>query len=197
VAKSKKNKSSDPTILNPVDRRHPGTVNAVIETPGGSRNKFKYDETLGFYALSGVLPEGMVFPHAFGFVPRTRAADGDPEDILIMMDEPPFTGCVVPTRLLGVMEAEQTEKGKTEPNDRLLAVAAHSRDYSEAKSLSDLNSNMLKEIEKFFITYNTEKGKKFRVLGDEGTGADLEIDSEKPSIAPFLGEFVRAAQFEP
>jgi inorganic pyrophosphatase len=136
VARSKKNKNSDPTRLNPIDRRHPGTVNAVIETPGGSRNKFKYEETLGFYALSGVLPEGMVFPHAFGFVPRTRAANGDPEDILIIMliimimDEPTFTGCVVPARLLGVMEAEQTEKGKTERNDRLIAVAAHSRDDS-------------------------------------------------------------------
>jgi len=60
----------------------------------------------------------MVFPHAFGFVPRTQAADGDPEDILILMDEPTFTGCVIQTRLLGVMEAEQTEDGKTERNDR-------------------------------------------------------------------------------
>lgn len=175
MAKSKKNKSSNPTRLNPIDRRHPGTVNAVIETPGGSRNKFKFDETLGFYALAGVLPEGMVFPHAFGFVPRTRAADGDPEDILIIMDEPTFTGCVVPTRLLGVMEAEQTEKGKTERNDRLIAVAAHSRDYSEAKSLNDLNSNMLKEIEQFFITYNKEKGKKFKVLRMRGPGQALKL----------------------
>ena len=92
---------------------------AVIETPGGSLNKFKYDEDLGCYTLSGVLPEGMVFPHAFGFVPRTKAEDGDPEDILIIMDEPTFTGCVVPSRLIGVMEAEQTEDGKTERNDRV------------------------------------------------------------------------------
>src|SRR5438876_1279742 len=66
VAKSKQRKSVDPTRLPPFDRKNPGTIKAVIETPGGSRNKFKYDETLGFYALSGVLPEGMVFPHAFG-----------------------------------------------------------------------------------------------------------------------------------
>jgi inorganic pyrophosphatase len=147
----------------------------VIETPGGSRNKFKFDPDLGFYTLSGVLPEGMVFPHAFGFVPGTKAADGDPEDILIIMDEPTFTGCVVPTRLLGVLEAEQTEKGKTERNDRLIAVAAGSRDYSDAKSLDDLNSNMLKEIEQFFITYNKEKGKKFRVLGMRGPKHALKL----------------------
>jgi inorganic pyrophosphatase len=147
----------------------------VIETPGGSRNQFKYDETLGFYALSGVLPEGMVLPHAFGFVPGTKAADGDPEDILIIMDEPTFTGCEVPARLLGVMEAEQTEKGKTERNDRLLAVAAHSRDYSEAKSLSDLNRNMLKEIEQFLHHVQQRKGKQFRVLRMRGPAQALKL----------------------
>jgi inorganic pyrophosphatase len=164
VAKARKKNASNPTRLNPFGRKQPGVVMAVIETPGGSRNKFKYDEDLGFYTLSGVLPEGMVFPHAFGFVPNTQAADGDPEDILILMDEPTFTGGVVPTRIIGVMEAEQIEDGKSERNDRLIAVANHSRDYSDVKSLDDLNSNMLKQIEQFFITYNKEKGKKFKVL---------------------------------
>jgi inorganic pyrophosphatase len=175
VAKAKKKHTSNPTRLNPFARKLPGVVIAVIETPGGSRNKFKYDEDLGFYALSGVLPEGMVFPHAFGFVPGTQAADGDPEDILILMDEPTFTGCVVPTRLVGVMEAEQTEDGKTERNDRLIAVAHHSRDYSDVKSLDDLNSNMLKEIEQFFITYNKEKGKKFKVLRMRGPAQAMKM----------------------
>ena len=92
------------------------------------------------------------------------------------MDEPTFTGCVVTTRLLGVMEAEQTEQGKkTERNDRLIAVAAHSRDYSEMQNLDDLNSNMIKEIEQFFITYNKEKGKKFRVLRRRGPRQALKL----------------------
>ena len=167
-SRKKKKTTSDPIRLDPFDKAKPEIVKAVIETPGGSRNKFKYDEKTGFFALSGVLPEGMVFPHAFGFVPSTQAADGDPEDILILMDEPTFTGCVVPTRLIGVMEADQTEKGKTERNDRLIAVAAHSRDYSDVQSLNDLNPNMLKEIEQFFITYNKEKGKKFKVIRMDG-----------------------------
>ncbi|MEY2411936.1 MAG: inorganic pyrophosphatase [Acidobacteriaceae bacterium] len=76
----------------------------------GSRNKFKFDEKIGTYTLAGVLPQGMMFPHAFGFVRGTRAADGDPEDVMVVMDLPVFTGCVVPTRLLGVIEAEQTEE---------------------------------------------------------------------------------------
>jgi inorganic pyrophosphatase len=150
-------------------------VNAVIETPGGSRNKFKYDQKLGFFSLSGVLPEGMVFPHAFGFVPGTKAADGDPEDILIMMDEPTFTGCVVHTRLIGVIEAEQTEDGQKERNDRLIAVAANSRDYSEVRHLNDLNTNMINEIEQFFVNYNKERGKRFKVLGKRGPREALKL----------------------
>src|ERR1700758_2608373 len=165
----------DPTRLDPFTHKDAGVVNAVIETPGGSRNKFKYDEKIGFFSLSGVLPEGMVFPHAFGFVPRTRAADGEPEDVLIIMDEPTFTGCVVPARLIGVMEAEQTEDGHTNRNDRLIAVAANSRDFSEVKKLADLSRNMLKEIEQFFITYNKERRKKFRVLTTRGPRQALKL----------------------
>ena len=73
-SRKKKKTTSDPIRLDPFDKAKPEIVKAVIETPGGSRNKFKYDEKIGFFALSGVLPEGMVFPHAFGFVPSTRAA---------------------------------------------------------------------------------------------------------------------------
>jgi len=172
--RKRRRKTTNPTKINPfTDKNY--VVNAVIETPGGSRNKFKYDEKIGFFALSGVLPEGMVFPHAFGFIPGTKASDGDPEDILILMDEPTFSGCVVPSRLVGVMEAEQTEDGELERNDRVLAVAAHSRDYSEVRSLDDLNENVLKEIEQFFITYNKEKGKKFRVLQMRGPRQALKL----------------------
>jgi inorganic pyrophosphatase len=176
-AKNDGRRSNNPTKLNPFDRKNKKKriVNAVVETPGGSRNKFKYDEKLGYFALSGVLPEGMVFPHAFGFVPSTKAADGDPEDILILMDEPTFSGCVVPSRLIGVIEAEQTEDGDTERNDRLIGVAAHSRDYSEVKSFGDLNKNMLKEIEQFFVNYNKERGKKFRVLQMRGPQQALKL----------------------
>ena len=166
--KSKNN--ANPTRLRPINLENKEVINAVIETPMGSRNKFKFDEDTGLYKLSGVLPQGMMFPHAFGFVPRTRAADGDPEDVLVIMDEPTFTGCLVQTRLLGVIEAEQTERGQTKPrrNDRLIGVAAGSRDYSDFKSLDDLNDNMVKEIEQFFVNYNRERGKKFRVLGQKG-----------------------------
>src|SRR5215831_18001831 len=156
MAKSR-NKNGSPARIPAFADKKEGILNAVIETPSGSRNKFKFDEKLGCFALSGVLPEGMVFPHAFGFVRSTKAEDGDPEDILVIMDEPTFTGCVVQRRLVGVMEAKQTEDGETERNDRLIAVAAHSRDYSEIQKLDDLNKNMMKEIEQFFVNYNQER----------------------------------------
>jgi inorganic pyrophosphatase len=175
MAKRKGKKVSDPTRLSPFVENGDNLVNAVIETPAGSRNKFKYEPKVGLYALSGVLPEGMVFPHAFGFVPGTKAADGDPEDILILMDEPTFTGCLVRTRLIGVIEAEQTEGAQTDRNDRLIAVAANSRDYSHVRNLSNLNSNLIQEIEQFFVNYNRERGKKFKVLGQRGPRRALKL----------------------
>ena len=86
-----------------------GHVNAIIDTPKGSRNKFEYDQKLGIFKLGGALPLGTVFPFDFGYIPSTRAGDGDPLDILILMDDPAFTGCLVPAKLIGVIEAEQTE----------------------------------------------------------------------------------------
>src|SRR5215208_1072043 len=106
-------------------------LNVIIETPRGSRNKFNYDGGLGLFKLGGVLPAGAVFPFDFGFIPSTLGGDGDPLDVLVLMDEPAFTGCLVPSNLLGVIEAEQTEDGKTTRNDRLIAVAAKSRDHAE------------------------------------------------------------------
>lgn len=177
MAKSRKvkKKASRPDRIPAFADKDKGLLHAVIETPSNSRNKFKFDEKLGFFTLSGVLPEGMVFPHAFGFVPGTKADDGDPEDVLVIMDEPTFTGCVVPTRLVGVIEAEQTEDGQTERNDRLIAVAAQSRDYSEITTLDDLNKNIVNEIEQFFVNYNKERGKKFRVLGRRGPKQALKL----------------------
>lgn len=137
-------------------------LHVIIDTPKGSRNKFKFDEALGLFKLGGVLAAGMVFPFDFGYVPSTRAGDGDPLDVLMLMDEPAFAGCLVNARLIGVIEAEQTEEGKTERNDRLIAVAADSRNHKEIHSLDDVSANLLDEIEHFFVSYNAAKGKEFK-----------------------------------
>ena len=145
-----------------------GDLNVIIDTPKGSRNKFSWDEKRELFELSGMLPTGAVFPYDFGFIPNTRGGDGDPLDVLVLMDEPAFAGCLVRSRLLGVIEAEQTEKGETERNDRLIAVASKSRTSDDLESITDLNPKLLEEIEHFFISYNEVKGKKFKPLGRYG-----------------------------
>ena len=84
-----------------------GDYNAIVETPKGHRNKYKYQERLDGFVLHGVLTPGAVFPFDFGFLPGTVGGDGDPLDILVLLDEPVYPGCVVPVRLIGVIEAEQ------------------------------------------------------------------------------------------
>jgi inorganic pyrophosphatase len=153
--------------LPPFDSKS-GTLNVVIDTPKGCRSKFAFDMKRKAYMLKSVLPQGARFPFDFGSIPGTVAEDGDPLDVLVLMDEPAFCGCLIESRLVGVIEAEQSEDGKTERNDRLIAVAAKSPTHAEVKSLSDLSPALLKEIEHFFISYNQERGKKFRPLGRFG-----------------------------
>jgi inorganic pyrophosphatase len=140
----------------------------VIETPKGSPNKLAFEPRYGTFVLKGVLPAGAVFPFDFGFVPSTRGEDGDPLDVLVLMDAPVYPGCIVPSRLIGVIEAEQTENGETERNDRLLAVAANSATHCSIHQLSDLSPDLVSQIEHFFVSYNEMKGKSFEVKGGAG-----------------------------
>ena len=141
-------------------------INAISETPKGSRNKFTFDEELGVFVLKKVLPSGAVFPYDFGFVPNTEGGDGDPLDVLLLMDEPAFPGCLVRARLIGVFEAEQTEPdGKTMRNDRLVAVADESHTHAEIRSIHHLSDKLVEEIEHFFVSYNEMADKEFKVLG--------------------------------
>jgi inorganic pyrophosphatase len=154
-------------------------LNVIIETPQKSRNKFTYDESLNLFKLGGVLPAGAFFPFDFGFVPSTIGGDGDPLDVLVLMDEPAFPGCLVEARLLGVVEAEQTEEdGETTRNDRLIAVAANSRTHKHVRTLDSLNEVLLQEIEHFFVSYNEAKGKRFRPLGRFGPKRARELVEE-------------------
>ena len=154
--------------LKPFNRKS-GNLNVVIDTPKGSRNKYAFDFKINAYKLKAVLPLGTVFP--FGSIPGTVAQDGDPLDVLVLMDEPVFIGCLTETRLLGVIEAEQTEDGKTERNDRLIAVAAESHTNGCLKSLQKLDSKLIGEIEHFFVSYNDARGKKFKPIARKGPAA--------------------------
>lgn len=141
-----------------------GSLHVMIETPRGSRNKYAYDSESGLFLLKKILPVGMSFPFDFGFVPGTKGEDGDPVDVLVLMDEPGFPGCLVHCALLGVLEAEQTEGRKKERNDRLIVEALTSRRKTSAKELRELDSTLLDEIEAFFVNYNALDEKKFKVV---------------------------------
>lgn len=140
----------------------------IVDTPKGSRIKFKYESEKGTYRPSHLLPAGTFFPFDFGSIPSTLADDGDPLDVLVLMEEPSFPGCLVPVRPIGVIEAEQTQKGKTDRNDRLIGVAEVSRAYRELRTIRNVPARLLKEIERFFVFYNEDRGRRFEVLGRFG-----------------------------
>ena len=151
---------------------------AIIETPKGRRNKFDYDPESGLFELGGLLPEGMMFPYDFGFLPSTLGGDGDPLDVMVLMDEPAHVGCLLQVRVIGVIEAEQTEDKKTETNCRLIAVSIHSYSHENVKSLKQVNPAILTQVEEFFISYNKLHGKRFKVTGRGGPKRALEIINE-------------------
>jgi inorganic pyrophosphatase len=139
-----------------------GAIFVVVETAKGSRNKYAHDEERDVFTLKGVLPEGTSFPYDYGFIPSTRGGDGDALDILVIMDAPAFTGCVITVRIVGAIEAEQTERdGARVRNDRLIGVATHAHTHEHVQSLSDLRPQMVDEIEAFFQHYNRLAGKAF------------------------------------
>lgn len=140
------------------------SIIVVIDTPKGSRNKYQFDIHLASFKLGGILPLGHAFPYNFGYIPQTLGGDGDPLDVLVLLEEPVFVGCVVECRLIGGLEAYQTEKeGKVERNDRLLGVAHASTEYANIKKLSELGDTAIEQITHFFTSYNNAKGKKFEV----------------------------------
>jgi inorganic pyrophosphatase len=148
---------------------------AIIETPKGRRNKFDYDPEYRLFALGGLLPEGLSFPFDFGFIPSTLGEDGDPLDVVILLDEPGHVGCLLDVRLIGVIEADQIEDGKRTRNDRLIAVAVHSYSHEESRSINDVSKSLLDQLEEFFVSYNKSRGKKFKVRGRQGPKRAAEL----------------------
>ena len=140
----------------------------IIETPKGFRNKFDYDPATNLFALGGLLPEGMMFPFDFGFIPSTLGDDGDPLDIMVLMDAPAHVGCLIQVRIIGIIEAKQTEDGKTERNDRLLGVAVHSYEHEDLQTMDEVSKTLLSQVEEFFVSYNKQRGKKFKITGTGG-----------------------------
>jgi inorganic pyrophosphatase len=141
------------------------TCRAVVECSQGARGKYAFDTELKGFTLKRLLPAGMSFPLDFGFVPSTQAEDGDPLDIMVLHDEPLPMGVILEVRLIGVVEAEQTEEGATKRNDRLLGVAAESLSYASTKTVKDLAPGFLDTITSFWTHYEALRGVGFKILG--------------------------------
>jgi inorganic pyrophosphatase len=176
VAEARLEVSMDGIASLPTFNPESGELLTVVETPKGSRNKYAFNPALGVFELRRVLPRGMLFPYDFGFVPATKADDGDPLDVLLLLDDSAPMGCVIRARAVGVIEARQREeKGDWVRNDRLVAVAVHAKLHSDLKSIKELNPRILDEIEAFFGEYNAMDGKVFEPLKRAGPNAAAEL----------------------
>jgi len=166
---SKHSTPIDSSRLQPLDAEDDRTIQVIIETPKGSRNKYAFDPEQRVFQLKRVLPAGMAFPYDFGFIPSTKAEDGDPVDVLVLMDEPAFPGCLLKCRPIGIIEGEQGTK-KAERNDRIVAIEQENHSYARVKKIGDLGKRFVRELDEFFVNYHELMSEKYRILGIAGPG---------------------------
>lgn len=151
----------------------PHVVYAVIESPKGTENKYEYDAKKRVMILDRVLYSAVHFPGDYGFIPRTLDEDGDPLDILVLVTNPTFPGCVMPARPVALLKMLDGEKR----DDKILAVPTGDPRYKEYYDMQDLPEHILKEIAYLFQTYKVLEGKQVEVLGWDGAkGAKAIIE---------------------
>lgn len=138
----------------------------IIETPKGSRMKYKYDGDYRMFRLKKILPAGLAFPFDFGFIPGTKGEDGDPIDVLVISEFQGFPGCMMDCRIVGCIRAEQSAGDEKIRNDRFLAVPEQSSVFENVISLEDIPSTIITEVESFFVNYMRGEGKEFHLLGN-------------------------------
>jgi len=142
-------------------RNPPEEVTAVIEIPSGSRNKYELDKETGLLKLDRVLYSAVHYPSDYGFIPRTLHEDGDPLDVMVMLKEQTFPGCMIDVRPIGVLK--MLDRG--EPDDKILGVPLHDPAQEEYFDIADIPQHTLKEVEYFFSTYKDLEGKRVEVVG--------------------------------
>jgi inorganic pyrophosphatase len=142
------------------------TINVIIEIPRGSRNKYEYDHDSKRIHLDRVLYSSVHYPTDYGFVPHTLSKDGDPLDVLVVVEEPTFPGCQITVRPIGVL-VMRDEAGVDE---KILAVPIADPRLSEIRELDDIGKHWLREIENFFDTYKLLEGKE--TIVEDWLGAD-------------------------
>src|SRR5215469_2436219 len=152
-----------------------GEAHVVVETPRGSRAKLDYDPKLKTFTLSKSLLAGLTYPYDWGFLPRTKAEDGDPLDVMVLHDAATFPGLVLICNIIGVLQVEQRTNGKkSERNDRIFAVPRGSHAERDFSDVRELTSAMREELEKFFIATDELEDKQLKILGWKGPKAALK-----------------------
>jgi inorganic pyrophosphatase len=152
-----------------------GLARVMIDTPAGSRNKYKFDRESGLFTLSRILPEGLHFPCEFGSIPGTQGEDGDALDMAVLGTEPTFVGCLLSVRPVGVIKAAQWEGRRRVQNDRLLGVPVTPVNRPRALRLSDIDQRRLADLEQFFRAYNLAQGRRFEICGRRGRQEALRL----------------------
>jgi len=145
----------------PAGKHPPDLVTAIIEIPGGSRNKYELDKDSGLFRLDRVLYSAVHYPGDYGFIPRTLSEDGDPCDVLVLIREPTFVGCAIAARPIGVLRI--LDRG--EPDEKILAVPAEDPFQNEYFDIADVPQHLLREVEHFFQIYKDLEGKRVQVQG--------------------------------
>jgi inorganic pyrophosphatase len=141
--------------------RCPDTVRAIVEIPRGSPNKYEYDVALGVFRLDRPLYSPMHYPGDYGFIPGTLAEDGDPVDVLTLVEAPSFTGCLIEVRPVGLLDMLDN----FEADQKVLAVPARDPRYDQVREMDGVPDHTRKEIEHFFQIYKELEGKTVRTKG--------------------------------
>ena len=149
----------------------PRLIEVTVEIPSGSRNKYEYDHERHRFVLDRILYSSVHYPCDYGFIEGSLADDGDPLDVLVVISEPTFPGCVVRARPIGVLDMTD-DKGH---DYKVLAVAHDDPRWDETKTLDDLSPHRLREIENFFAIYKELEGRQTEISGWLGTDQAMAI----------------------
>jgi inorganic pyrophosphatase len=142
----------------------PEIVRMIVEIPKNSSNKYEYDGELGVFRLDRALYSPMHYPGDYGFVPGTLAEDGDPMDVLALVEEPSFSGCLVAVRPLGMLDMID----QNEPDQKILAVPNRNPVFDQWHTIDQVFAHLLREIEHFFTIYKELEGKRTEIRGWKG-----------------------------
>jgi inorganic pyrophosphatase len=144
-----------------IGEKAPALVNAVIEVPGGQANKYEYDKALHCFRLDRPLYTSVHYPGDYGFIPSTLAEDGDPLDILVLLPQPSFAGCLIEARPIGALDMLDQKVH----DQKVLAVAESTPTHVGIRNYKDLAAHALRAIEHFFEIYKELEGKRTEVRG--------------------------------